>query len=107
MAVIPHSKLLRRAKPDDLKILAAIAIFTHFVVMLLVGPRIVKDPAMILVVSQANIGGPPTALALADTFGRKDLRIPGVAVGLIGYAVGTYLGVAIAEVIGLLATTSG
>ncbi len=82
--------------------LAAIAILVHFVVMLLVGPLIVKDPAMILVVSQANIGGPPTALALADTFGRKDLRIPGVAVALIGYAVGTYLGVAIAAAIGFL-----
>ena len=84
-------------------LLAASGMLIHFLVMLLIGPRIVKDPALILVVSQANIGGPPTALALADAFGRKDLRIPGVAVGLIGYAVGTYLGIAIARVIGLLA----
>ncbi len=83
-------------------LLAASGMLVHFLVMLLIGPRIVKDPAMILVVSQANIGGPPTALALADTFGRKDLRIPGVAVALIGYAVGTYLGVAIAAAVGFL-----
>ena len=81
-------------------LLAAAGIAVHFMVILLIGRWIVKDPAMILVVSQANIGGPPTALALADTYGRKDLRIPGVAVSLIGYAVGTYLGVAIAAIVG-------
>ena len=87
-------------------LLAAAGIATHFAVILIVGRWIVKDPAMILVVSQANIGGPPTALALADTYGRNDLRIPGVAVSLIGYAVGTYLGVAIAAAVGFLATST-
>lgn len=62
----------------------------------------IKVFALILVVSQANIGGPPTALALADSFGRKDLRIPGVAVGSIGYAVGTYLGVVMAATVSWL-----
>lgn len=53
-----------------------------------------------LVSSQAAVGGPSTALALASSCGRQDLALPGVAVGLIGYMVGTYLGLLVA---GLLA----
>lgn len=52
------------------------------------------DSDIALVSSQAAIGGPPTAMALAETIGRQDLRVPGAATGLIGYAVGTYLGLA-------------
>jgi uncharacterized membrane protein len=49
-----------------------------------------------LVASQAAIGGPSTALALATACGRRDLALPGVAIGLLGYVIGTYLGLALA-----------
>ncbi len=45
-----------------------------------------------LVASQASIGGPSTALALATAIGRAELALPAVAIGLLGYLVGTYLG---------------
>lgn len=45
-----------------------------------------------LVASQASIGGPSTALALATSFKRPELVLPSVAIGLLGYLVGTYLG---------------
>jgi len=51
------------------------------------------DTDLVLVASQAGIGGPATALALADTLGRRDLRAPGVAASLVGYAIGTYFGI--------------
>ena len=45
-----------------------------------------------LVASQASIGGPSTALALATSFKRPELVLPSVAIGLLGYLIGTYLG---------------
>ena len=45
-----------------------------------------------LVASQAAIGGPSTALALATSLKRAELALPAVAIGLLGYLVGTYLG---------------
>ncbi len=45
-----------------------------------------------LVASQASIGGPSTALALATSFKRPELALPSVALGLLGYLGGTYLG---------------
>ena len=52
-----------------------------------------------LVASQAAIGGPSTALALASSLGRADLALPAVAIGLLGYLLGTYLGLAAAGLI--------
>ena len=49
----------------------------------------------LLVASQAAIGGPSTALALAAGLDRDDLAVAGVALGLLGYVIGTYLGVAV------------
>ena len=57
------------------------------------------DTDLVLVASQAGIGGPATALALADTLGRRDLRAPGVAASLVGYAIGTYLGIAVVRIL--------
>ncbi len=45
-----------------------------------------------LVASQAAVGGPSTALALASSLGRSSLVLPAVAVGLVGMMIGTYLG---------------
>jgi len=48
-----------------------------------------------LVASQAAVGGPSTALALASSLGRSSLVLPAVAVGLLGMMIGTYLGLAV------------
>ncbi len=48
------------------------------------------------VASQAAVGGPSTAMALAVTWRRSELVLPSVAVGLLGYAVGNYAGLAVA-----------
>jgi len=52
------------------------------------------------VASQAAIGGPSTAMALAVTRKRESMALPGIAVGLLGYAVGTYAGFAVAGILG-------
>ena len=53
-----------------------------------------------LVASQASIGGPSTALALATAIGRAELALPAVAIGLFGYLLGTYLGLMAAALLG-------
>ena len=54
-----------------------------------------------LVASQASIGGPSTALALATSFKRPELVLPSVAIGLLGYLVGTYVGLLASAVLSL------
>jgi uncharacterized membrane protein len=44
------------------------------------------------VASQANVGGSTSALALAKSLGREDLLVPGILLGSLGNAIGTFLG---------------
>jgi uncharacterized membrane protein len=44
------------------------------------------------VASQANVGGSTSALALAKSLGREDLILPGILLGALGNAIGTFLG---------------
>ncbi len=61
------------------------------------------DAGTLAVASQANVGGPASAVALASARGYGDRLLPGVAVGLLGYAVGNYLGFGVASLVrGLL-----
>jgi uncharacterized membrane protein len=64
----------------------------HGIVVILIGGLFYRDWEMIAIVSQANIGGSATAIALAETFDRKDLLLPAVLVGTLGAALGSYLG---------------
>jgi uncharacterized membrane protein len=43
------------------------------------------------VASQANVGGATSALALAKSLGREDLLVPGILLGALGNAIGTFL----------------
>lgn len=51
------------------------------------------------VASQANIGGGPTALAVARSLGRPDLALPAILVGSLGTAAGTFVGFWVASVL--------
>ena len=50
------------------------------------------DLAAAAVASQANVGGSTSALALAKSLGREDLLLPGILLGALGNAIGTFLG---------------
>ena len=61
--------------------------------ILLITAKLIRAPFFFVAVgSQANIGGGATALALAETFDRKELMLPAILVGTLGNALGTYLG---------------
>lgn len=62
------------------------------------------DLGTLTVASQAAVGGPSTALAVAVSREWPVLVLPGIAVGLLGYAVGNYLGIAVG---GLLRAVGG
>jgi uncharacterized membrane protein len=69
-----------------------ILVLIHGLVIFGVGAMLKMDWDVIAVVSQANVGGNTTALASAESLNRADLLIPGVLVGSLGNAVGTYAG---------------
>lgn len=81
----------------NLILFVTILILVHGLVIFGIGSLFKMDWDMIAVASQANIGGNTTALAAAESLGRPDLLIPGVLVGSLGNAIGTYIGFAVAS----------
>jgi uncharacterized membrane protein len=71
---------------------ATLTVLVHGAAVLATARLFRLDLAGAAVASQANIGGSTSALALAKSLGREDLLVPGILLGSIGNAVGTYLG---------------
>ena len=76
-----------------------VIVFLHGVLLFLIGGLLKQDWAVVAMASNANIGGTATAAALAASLKRPDLRLPGILIGSVGNAVGTYLGIAVAEML--------
>ncbi len=76
---------------------AAGTVAMHGIFIFGIGRLLRIDPGTLAVASQANIGGSASAMAMASSRGYADRILPGVAVGLLGYAVGNYLGLGIAN----------
>jgi uncharacterized membrane protein len=83
---------------------ALITVGIHGLVIFGVGRLVGLDLKTLAVASQAAVGGPASAMALATARGYTDRLLPGVAAGLLGYAAGNYLGLVVASVLrGVLA----
>jgi uncharacterized membrane protein len=67
-----------------------------------VGRLLKLDLGTLSVASQAAVGGPSTALAVAVAREWPGLVLPGVILGLLGYAVGNYLGFGVANLVRVL-----
>lgn len=78
---------------------ALITVGLHGIVIFGVGRLVGFDLGTLAVASQANIGGSTSAMALASARGYTDKILPGVAVGLLGNALGNYIGFAVAAVV--------
>jgi uncharacterized membrane protein len=76
---------------------AAITIAIHGIGIFGIGKLFGIDAGTLAVASQANVGGPASAVALAGARGYADRVLPGVAVGLLGYAIGNYSGFLVAN----------
>lgn len=68
----------------------------HGIWVLGLGKLLRLDIGTLFVASQAAVGGPSSALAVAIAREWRHLVLPGVVMGLFGYAVGTYLGLGVA-----------
>jgi uncharacterized membrane protein len=75
-----------------LLLFTGVAVFFRGVFVILIGDLLYRDWEMIAIVSQANIGGGATAIALAEIFDRKDLILPAILAGTLGTDLGSYLG---------------
>lgn len=78
---------------------AFITVAVHGLVIFGIGPLVGLDLKTLAVASQAAVGGPASAMALATARGYTDRLLPGVAAGLLGYATGNYLGLAVAAAV--------
>lgn len=58
------------------------------------------DPVLLAMASVTNIGGTTTAFVIAEVNRREDLLLPGILVGALGNAIGTYLGFLVAGMLG-------
>lgn len=75
---------------------ALFVVAVHGVLVFLAGRFLRVDIGTLCVASQASVGGPGSALAVAVAGGWRSLILPGILVGLLGYALGTYAGMGIA-----------
>ncbi len=71
---------------------ATITVALHGLIIFGIGRLMRLDFATLAVASQANVGGAASAIAMAGARGYTDRLLPGAAVGLLGYAIGNYIG---------------
>ena len=76
-------------------ILVAILLSVHLTVLLVVGRKLGLTIPELLTASNAAILGATTAPAMAAAKGWHDQVTPGVLVGVLGYALGTFIGTAL------------
>jgi uncharacterized membrane protein len=78
-----------------------VIVLVHLCLLVVVGKWMKLDLAEVMIASNACILGPAPAAALAASKGWQPLVAPGILVGLLGYAIATFIGVALTEVLKL------
>lgn len=80
-------------------IFLVILVIVHIVLLVWVGAWFKLDLAELMIASSACILGPSAAAAIAASKGWNHLVTPGMLVGVLGYAIGTFLGVGLAYIL--------
>ena len=74
-------------------IFCAITFFVQLVLLLGGGKLFKFNIEEIVICSNASLGGPSTAAAVAGAKGWKELITPAILIGVLGYIIGNYLGI--------------
>ncbi len=95
----PASILLIIKESPLLLVLALIMVAVNMIISLIFGKIFKFSIEEIIIASNANIGGPTTAAAMAVSKGWTELIIPGLLIGTLGYVIGNYLGIFVGMVL--------
>ncbi|CAG9465738.1 unnamed protein product [Pedinophyceae sp. YPF-701] len=87
------------ADAPALLLYCGVQVGVHLAFTLAVGRALKLPLRAVLVASNANVGGPATAAAMASGRGWSDLVQPGLLTGALGYTVGTVIGLAVARLL--------
>ena len=77
----------------------SVMVLIHGILIFTIGGLLKQDWDIVSIASNANIGGATTAPVCASSLGRQDLQLPGLLAGSVGNAIGTYLGLLVAELL--------
>ena len=77
-----------------------VMVLVHLCLLVIFGRWLKLDLAEVLIASNACILGPAPAAALAASKGWQPLVAPGILVGMFGYAIATFIGVALSALLG-------
>ena len=76
-----------------LLVFALIVVLINLVISLIFGKLFKFNIEEIIIASNANVGGPTTAAAMAVSKGWTELIVPALLVGTLGYVIGNYYGI--------------
>lgn len=79
-----------------------IAVFGSLLLQVIFAKIFKIDSDMMVIASVTYINSPPFVPMMAAAMKNKDVLIPGLTIGVIGYAVGNYLGFLMSQLLGLL-----
>ena len=81
-------------------VFAGVILSVHLATVLLAGQLFRLDLAEVVVASNANMGGPTTAAAMAAGRRWTGLVVPAILCGTLGYSTATFVGVAVGHLLG-------
>lgn len=76
-----------------------IIVTIHLLWIIIWGKRFKIGLKELIIASNANIGGPATAAAMASSQKWDSLVVPGILCGTLGYAIATFIGTAFAHIL--------